>query len=244
MVQGQNERTLAEAMIGEPIGERAAAHPKPVGARPADPVIRIGDIPIYPGELVGIAAVEGQGQRELLRGLAPLPGVAFVPEDRTTEGLVPGMSVAENLVLGRDRDARWRTGPLLRWDRVREHAESVLTEYQVTAPGPAARAGHLSGGNQQKLLLARALESRPRVMVVENPLRGLDIRATEEIRSRLRATASGGIAVVVYSTDLDEVIDLADRVLVVRGGIPREAPPNADRQVIGRLLLGLTRDGA
>jgi simple sugar transport system ATP-binding protein len=149
------------------------------------------------------------------------------------------MSLTENLVLGRDRDPVWRSGPWLRWNAAHHHAENVILDYQVRAPGPAVAASTLSGGNQQKLLLARVLESRPDILVVENPVRGLDIRATEEIHARLREAARQGVAVVMYSSDLDEVLELSERVLVVRSGRIREAPDRSDRHAVGRLMLGL-----
>ena len=220
-------------------------------------MIRIGEITLNRGELVGIAAIEGHGQRTLLARIARLPAgaippdarvstevsgsglVAFVPEDRTTEGLIPEMSLSENLVLGRDHDPAWRKGPWLRWEAARTHAANVVRDYQVKAPDIEAAAGTLSGGNQQRLVLARALESRPDVLVVENPARGLDIRATEEIHARLREATRQGVLVLLYSTDLDEVLELSDRVLVMRDGQVREVPAGADRHAVGRLMLGL-----
>lgn len=255
MVKEQSERTLAEAMIGEPIAK--GSKPRRENASP-ELLVRIGEIALNRGELVGMAAIEGQGQRALLSRIAGLPEgaipedsrmtarisvagtVAFVPEDRTTEGLIPEMSIAENLVLGRDGDRVWRRGPWLRWDAARNHAANVIRDYQVRAADEEVAASALSGGNQQKLLLARALESRPDVLVVENPVRGLDIRATQEVHARLRDAADRGVLVLVYSADLDEVLELSDRVLVVRGGQVREAPGDAERQAIGRLLLGLS----
>ncbi|MGQ0702357.1 MAG: ATP-binding cassette domain-containing protein [Gemmatimonadales bacterium] len=213
---------------------------------------------IVPGELVGIAALEGQGHRQILRRLAGVPDpvdlerrqqrdlpvsasgtVAFVPEDRTTEGLIPEMSIAENLILGREDDPRWTRGGWMHWSTVREHAGRLMGLFRIRAPGPATPAGHLSGGNQQKLMLGRALERGPQILVAENPTRGLDIRATADIQERLREAAREGVAVLVYSTDLDEVLSLSDRVLVVREGKLTEAPPGADRHAIGRMMLGI-----
>jgi simple sugar transport system ATP-binding protein len=103
----------------------------------------------------------------------------------------------------------------------------------------------LSGGNQQKLVLARALEGQPQVLVVENPTRGLDIVATGAIHQRLRNAAADGIAVLVYSSDLDEVLELAERVFVVAKGVLRECPPGATRGAVGEAMLGLSgRDRA
>jgi len=259
LVRDQTERGLAEAMIGDALAV------VPGSARPADcqtgtvPAVRIGEISVYPGELIGLAAIEGQGHRELLRriaGVTNTPGyrapfetpggpisatgpVAFVPEDRTTEGLIPEMSLAENVALGHDTDPRWARGGWVRWRAVREHAALLVRSFRIRAPSVDAAAAVLSGGNQQKLMLARALESRPRVLVVENPTRGLDIRATAEIQDRLRSAAGAGVAVLVYSGDLDEVLALADRALVVREGRVTEAPHLADRRVVGEMMLGV-----
>jgi simple sugar transport system ATP-binding protein len=195
-----------------------------------------------------MAAVEGNGQRELLRavaGIAPRPdvrvegSVAFVPEDRAAEGLIPDLSLTENVVLGLGADAPWIRGPLVDWPAARRRTAELLVQHDVRAAGPDAAAGSLSGGNQQKVIMARAFDRRPTVLVAENPTRGLDILATEEVHRRLREAAAGGMAVLVWSSDLDEVRELADRVLVVHAGEVREAPRDADRAAIGAMMLGV-----
>lgn len=261
-VAGQTEASLAEAMIGEAQrreGDRvqrregAKAHGGEggrTGGRDAAPVVRIDSLEIHPGELIGVAAVEGNGQRELLRaiaGLEPMAGVsslepvAFVPEDRTTEGLIPELSLVENVVLGLGDDPRWVQGPWLDWTAARAQAIELIRSFGIVATGPDTPAATLSGGNQQKVVLARALSRAPRVLVAENPTRGLDIRATDEVHERLRDAARAGVAVVVYSTDLDEVLELAERVLVVHRGRVSEAPRGADRRMVGDLMLGVGR---
>jgi len=242
LVGEQTQAELAAAMIGESGPGATDLEHERAGAGPRRTVAWLGSVSIQAGDLIGIAAVEGQGHRALLDRLAQAPGTAFVPEDRTTEGLIPEMTLTENLVLGRDRDPRWRKGFWLRWEAAKAHAGAVIQEYQVTAQGPDSMAGGLSGGNQQRVMVARALESRPDVLVVENPFRGLDLRATSEIRERLRNAARRGIAVLVYSTDLDEVLGLGERILVVRNHAVREAPRGADRQAVGRLMLGLDKE--
>ena len=114
----------------------------------------------------------------------------------------------------------------------------LITEYGIRAQGPAVSARTLSGGNQQKLVFARAIEADPKVVVAENPTRGLDLHATRFVHDWLRSIASGGAAVVVYSTDLDEVLGLADRVIVVRRGMVIEAAPGSTRHQIGEMMLG------
>jgi simple sugar transport system ATP-binding protein len=162
-----------------------------------------------------------------------------VPEDRSTEGLIPAMSLTENVVLGLDRDPRWSARGWLDWKAARAHTARLLASYDVRAPSPEVRAGTLSGGNQQKLILARAFDGSPRILVAENPTRGLDIKASAEVHARLRTAAAAGMLVLVYSSDLDEVLELAGRVLVMHAGRIREAPAGASRQLVGSLMLGL-----
>ncbi len=252
-VVGQTEAGLAEAMVGAGGLEReVSAHA--VVASPSSlpssrsPVVRAQGFTVQPGELVGMAAVEGNGQRELLRAVAGIEprsdvtvegAVAFVPEDRAIEGLIPGLSLTENVVLGFGADAPWVRGPLVDWGAARRHTADLLAQHDVRAAGPDAPAGSLSGGNQQKVVMARAFARHPAVLVAENPTRGLDIRATAEVHRRLREAAAGGMAVLVWSSDLDEVLELADRVVVVHAGVAREAPRGADRAAIGAMMLGV-----
>lgn len=200
------------------------------------------------GEVLGVAAVEGNGQRELLRmiaGLAPLAGgtrtvaapVAFVPEDRISEGLIPAFSLTENLVLAKGRDAAWIKGPWVDWDAARSRAGELIAEYGVRASGPGAPASSLSGGNQQRMLVAQALDRQPAVLVAENPTRGLDLRATTEIHDRLREAARRGVAVVLHLADLDELLEVASRIVVLSNGVLTEMAPESDRDLIGRRML-------
>jgi ABC-type uncharacterized transport system ATPase subunit len=249
-IQVVTERILAEAMIG---GELSPAERDPVAAPAAGSfrvTVRIGGIELHAGELIGLAAVEGNGQRRILRAVAGLEQhsgvevigrVGFVPEDRTTEGLIPELSLTENLVLGLSDDARWRRGPRIDWTAAGEQTARLIDRFGIVAPGPDAAIGILSGGNQQKLLLARALEGDPPILVLENPTRGLDVRTTGEVHRRLREAAAAGITILVYSSDLDEVIELADRVLVVWKGEVREAIDRS-RPAVGAMMLGLPTD--
>lgn len=259
-----SQESLSLAMLGEsPRGE-----PMPAAGRPragAEPAIRAqaldvaregrygialrgASLTVLPGEIVGLAAVEGGGQRELMRSVAGLlhplrgtlrvtPPVAFIPEDRTVEGLIPGLSLAENVVLGLGEHAPGVRGRLLSWSGAAAGTAELLDRFGITASGPMAAAGSLSGGNQQKLMLARALASNPKVVVAENPTRGLDVAATAEVHARLRALAAEGAAILFHSTDLDEVMLLADRVVVVSGGTVRY-PAVPDRDLVGRMMVG------
>jgi len=220
-------------------------------ARESGTGLRQASFTIRGGELVAVAGVEGNGQRELLRAVAglrrPFRGllevsrpIAFIPEDRTTEGLIPTLNLTENVVLGVGRAAPWISGRWVRrvdWRAARRRTAELLHEFGVRAAGPDAAAVSLSGGNQQKLLVARALERHPRVLVAENPTRGLDLQAAAEVHARLRGVAAAGAAVLIYSNDLDEVLQLGDRVLVAAEGVITEAPPGVDPLLLGAMML-------
>ncbi len=207
-------------------------------------VVRDATIAVRAGEILGVAAVEGSGQHSLLRVLASriaatrggveLPAkIGFVPEDRHREGLVLDFSLVENLAL---RDAGKRRGWIHR-RRERQSADAALKTFDIRARDTSDSARALSGGNQQKLVLARELSDAPALVVAENPTRGLDIRATREVHARLRAAAKSGAAVVLHSTDLDEVLSLSSRVVVMHAGALREVAK--DRDVVGRAMLGV-----
>jgi simple sugar transport system ATP-binding protein len=196
------------------------------------------------GEILGVAGVEGAGQRELLRALTarmtPAAGtvtapsrIGFVPEDRHRDALILDFDLAENVVLAGAGARRGR----IDWGDERRHASMLLAEHDVRASGVKAPARALSGGNQQKLILARELADDPPLLVAENPTRGLDVRAAAAVHGALRTARARGSAVVVHSSDLDEVLALADRVVVVHGGAVRECP--ADRESVGRAMLGI-----
>jgi general nucleoside transport system ATP-binding protein len=210
--------------------------------------LRPSDLVIESGQIVGIAAVEGSGQRELLRAIAgriaPLRGhldvsqpVGFIPEDRTVEGLISEFDLAENMTLGLGSDAPWLRHGRIDWHQARTRTAALIREFEIVASSPRIQARALSGGNQQKLIVARELARSPAVIVAENPTRGLDIVATATIFARLRAAADAGAAVLVYSTDLDEVLAAADRVIVVARGVVSEAPRTASRADIGAMML-------
>jgi len=195
------------------------------------------------GEIVGVAAVEGAGHRELLRAVARRarivsgtlhipPVIGFVPDDRHRDGLVLEMSLTENQALN---GAGARRGTI-DWDDAARITRDILDRFDVRAPSERVHAGALSGGNQQKFILGRELHGRPPAIVIENPTRGLDIRAAAYIRQQVLEARSYGVAVMLYSTDLDEVLALADRMLVVFGGRVQEVP--VDGQLVGRAMLG------
>jgi simple sugar transport system ATP-binding protein len=201
------------------------------------------------GEIVGVAAAEGAGHGELMRAFAgrtriargklelpPIEAIGFVAEDRHRDALVLGFSLTENIAL---RGARWRRGRM-RWRVLGTHTASLVEAFDVRAPRASVPARTLSGGNQQKLVLARELDAAPQLLVAENPTRGLDILATSEIHSRMVAARNSGTAVIFYSSDLDEVVALSDRILVIADGAVREAPAPFDRESVGRRMLGVS----
>ena len=200
---------------------------------------------IRAGEIVGIAAVEGNGQRELLRllsgriaattGDVTIPSVVgFIPEDRQRDAMIEEFSLRDNVAL---LGAGNRKG-MTQWQAVSQHARDLIDAYDVRVRDEDVRAGALSGGNQQKLVVGREIDGSHAALVAENPTRGLDVQAAASVHARIRGARDAGMAVVIYSSDLDEVLDLADRVLVVCAGQIHDAP--RDYESVGRAMLGLS----
>jgi len=200
------------------------------------------------GEIVGVAGIEGNGQKELVAVLggdvAPDAGIvrggpfAIVREDRQTEGLVLDASLRDNVVLGElGRFARWHGGI----DREALEREARARIERSGAPTDLDRlARTLSGGNQQKIVVERALSRSARVVVAAQPTRGVDLAASADIHAKLRDAAARGAGVLVISADLDELRKLASRIVVLaRGRIVAELPPTATDEEIGRHMLGL-----
>jgi general nucleoside transport system ATP-binding protein len=275
-VTGQTTASLARAMMGDASQVGAPAEITVVSPSPPEGsgvpgpalvqldslevpresgfgiAVRHASLVVHGGEILGVAGVEGNGQRELLRAVAgrllPIRGklevagpVAFIPEDRTTEGLIPELTLTENVVLGSRPGDPWLGRGRIDWGVARQRTAALLREFGVVAPGTQARAAELSGGNQQKLVAARELARAPRVIVAEDPTRGLDIRAAAEIHARLIAAAGAGAAVVVHSSDLDEVLRLAHRVVVMARGALRPVAPGATRAQISELMVAGAR---
>jgi ABC-type uncharacterized transport system ATPase subunit len=234
-----------------------------------DPRPRVDDVSltVRAGEIVGVAGVSGNGQTELvalLCGTTPVTagtvhvggsdvtrldvtarlraGLGRLTEDRRGS-VVLGMSVEQNLVL-EDLD-RFRTGPFLSRRRVRAHAESLIERFDIRA-APADPIRSLSGGNMQKVLLARAIERDPTVLVASQPTRGLDVGACEYVYAQLRALREAGSGVLLVSEDLDELIGIADRIVVLSGGrlVGEVAAADATREALGVLMTGGPREHA
>lgn len=205
--------------------------------------IRDATFEINGGDIVGVAAVEGSGHRTLLRALARLQpvshgelalpeAVSFVPPDRHREALIPEFTLTENVAL---KGAGARRG-LMPWSELESRTAALVARFRITAPSARAKVRTLSGGNQQRLVLARELEHAVQLLVADNPTRGLDMQATRFVHEQLRACAAGGGAVIVHSSDVDELLALATRMLVVFQGSIREVPLHAD--LVGRAMLG------
>jgi simple sugar transport system ATP-binding protein len=223
------------------------------------------DLEVHAGEIVGVAGVAGNGQRELagvitgartrsggsvtvcgsaLRGGDPREaihlGIAHVPEDRLGTGLASSLPISDNLVLKSYRRPPMASPPFLRRRRIDENAAELMERFDVRAPGPSTPTRLLSGGNVQKVLLAREFSCDPKVLVAASPTRGLDVGAIETVRSLILDAARRGVGVLLISEDLDEILALSDRIAVmfdgrVAGVVDAEG---ADVEEIGLLMAG------
>ncbi len=219
------------------------------------------------GEVVGIAGVQGNGQSALIEALAGLRrpvagsvrfdgteitfasprarhrmGIAHIPEDRQHAGLIGNFTVAENMVLDTYYDDRFSSGASIDWGRVHDEAATVAEAYDVRTPSVMAAASHLSGGNQQKLVVARELSRDTRFVIAGQPTRGLDVGSIAYIHERLMAARDEGDGVLIVSSELDEIMALSDRILVMfKGRIVAEYQPHetpVDKAAIGLAMAG------
>jgi len=220
---------------------------------------------IREGEVLAIAGVQGNGQTELteailglrsgVRGSVTLDGkelvgasvrdsldagIGFVPEDRKKDGLVAEFSVAENLMLDRSVGEPFAKGLNIRFDYLEEFADKAIEEFDIRTQGSTTLAGRLSGGNQQKVVLARELSRDLRLLIASQPTRGLDVGSIEFVHDRIIATRDAGIPVLIVSTELDEVLGLADRIAVMyRGRIVGIVTPDTTRSRLGEMMAGI-----
>ena len=270
-------KQLAEMMVGSEFSQTALARK----ALPEQPVklginglaveddtgmAAVHDVSLHvkAGEIVGIAGVSGNGQRELVEALAgqrpPVSGEIQVmgeaytgrrrdllrhrfhclPEEPLRNASVPRMSVAENLAFRRFDQASYSLHGFLHRGEMAAAAAQAIADFKVRTPGPHAPIGDLSVGNVQRAILARELGEQPNVLVVANPCFGLDFTAVTEIHARIMAARNAGAAVLLVSEDLDEILELADRILVMSGGrvVYETTPDAADPIVIGRHMAG------
>ncbi len=225
------------------------------------------------GEIVGIAGVAGNGQTELLEALAGIRapsageillggrelvreridpagrrrlGLAHVPEDRLRMGVVGAFPACENAMLGYHFDPKYSRGPLLAASAIVAGCERKMQAFDVRPPDPRLRLGAFSGGNQQKLVLAREIDSDPAVLLVGQPTRGVDIGAIEFIHRQLVALRDAGKALLLVSVELEEILALADRILVMNGGeiVGELSRAEATEKKIGLLMAGVREEAA
>jgi general nucleoside transport system ATP-binding protein len=217
------------------------------------------------GEVLAIAGVQGNGQTELTEAILGLrsrvrgsinlngtellglsvrevldAGVGFVPEDRQKDGLVAEFTVAENLMLDRSSGAPFASGFNIRFGYLEEFAEKAITEFDIRTQGATTLAGRLSGGNQQKVVLARELSRGLQLFIASQPTRGLDVGSIEFVHERIIETRDSGIPVLIVSTELDEVVGLADRIAVMyRGKIIGIVDADTPRTTLGEMMAGI-----
>ena len=220
------------------------------------------------GEIVGIAGVQGNGQTALVEALAGVReaasgsirfageditrasprarhrmGIAHIPEDRQRAGIITGFTVAENMVLDTYYDERFSSGMQIRWDKVQESAARNAVDFDVRTPSVFAAAGTLSGGNQQKLVVAREMARDTKFMIAAQPTRGLDVGSIEYIHQRLIDARDEGDGVLIVSSELDEILALSDRILVMfKGRVVAEF--DASKGEVDKNAVGLAMAGA
>jgi simple sugar transport system ATP-binding protein len=224
------------------------------------------DLEVQTGEILGIAGVSGNGQRELAEAIAGLrevtrgtieiagtavtnkkpievrnEGLAYVPEGRLKDGCISAFTVSENLLLVDHRDSRFLSRGLFDFGAIRAHSQELVDRYAVKTPTLETPVRSLSGGNIQKLILARELSGTPTVLVASQPTRGVDIGAAEYIHERLVAQREEGTAILVISEDLDEVFGLSDRIAVMYEGqiMGIVDPATATREQVGLMMAGV-----
>ena len=273
-------RDLAKLMVGREVLFRVEKKPFQPGAVILElkevsaqddrglPALRNLSLQVRAGEILGVAGVAGNGQRELsevITGLRPVSsggisincvettnkspleiirsGVSHIPQDRIAVGAVGDMSVASNLAMKGYRDAPISRGVLLLPRRILELARRMIDLFRIATPSPETRVKFLSGGNIQKTILAREIESCRSLLVAVYPSRGLDIGATEAVRKELVAQRDAGMAVLLVSEDIEELLSVADRVLVLHEGRSMGTFPSseANPEELGLLMAGVER---
>lgn len=235
------------------------------------PAVRGASLEVRAGEILGVAGVSGNGQRELAQVIAGLrkptrgqvlmdgqdvtgwtpdrliaQGLSYIPEERMEDGVIRDMTVEENLMLEDHGRPPFARGIFLNFNAIAEHCQHLIQDFDIKTPSPATPLGNLSGGNIQKLILARSLSRTPRVLVAAQPTRGVDIGSTEYIHQRLIAQREKGTATLLISEDLDEVRTLSDRIAVmyegqIMGVVKRD---EATVEQLGLMMAGIPMDEA
>lgn len=273
-----SESKLAQMMVGREVVLRV----KKTQAKPKDVLLAVKNLhvnddrkleavknlslEVHAGEILGLAGVEGNGQRELVEAIcsmrprlsgdvlvkgrsipnmnpkaAHLAGISHIPEDREKHGLVTSYSIADNLVLNQYDQAPFARGWVRDLEKVSSNGEALVEKFDIRAPGASLTAGSLSGGNKQKVVVARELSQHLDVVVAAQPTRGVDVGSIEFIHTQLIAARDAGAAVLLVSAELDEILSLADRIAVICNGkiVATFSAQEADRNTIGRLMAGL-----
>ena len=275
--QESNESQLAQMMIGREVIFRLDKKE----AKPGSVILDIADLyvkddrklmsvtglslALHAGEILGVAGVEGNGQRELveaLTGMRPTVkgsftilgqdatgksphaihnlGVSHVPEDREKDGLIATLSIEENLVLNQYRNEPFARGWIRNIEAVTTYAQQMIEKFDVRTPSGKNLIHSLSGGNKQKVVIAREMSQNSKVIIASQPTRGIDIGSIEFIHNQLLAARDSGVGVLLVSAELDEILSIADRIAVMYGGkiVAILDSNNVDRTQIGRLMAG------
>lgn len=235
-----NPRQLAEWMVGDLPDPTAKSAPEPGPVLlNAQEIVVLGDrgetavdqlsLQLHAGEILGLGGVDGNGQVELAEALARVRSLrsgtlttegdpGYIPQDRHQDGLALGLSIQDNMLLSGRHDAALYWGPFLKPRALKAWANSLVEAYEIKVGDVKDPARSLSGGNQQKVVVSRVLSQKPQVIIAVNPTRGLDLKATDYVHQALRAAAKNGAAVLLVSTDLDELQKVADRTTYISRG--------------------------
>lgn len=274
-----DESKLAQMMVGRDVVLSVAKTPaKPEQVLLAVKNLRVNDdrnieavrdlsLEVRSREILGVAGVEGNGQRELVEAIcsmrsrisgevfvkgtkvpnmnpraAHLSGVSHIPEDREKHGLVNSYSIADNLVLNRFNEVPFSRGWIRDLEKVAQNGRELVERFDIRATSASVPAASLSGGNKQKVVVARELSQQLDVVVASQPTRGVDVGSIEFIHKQLIAARDSGSAVLLVSAELDEILSLADRIAVISDGkiVATFSSAEADRNTIGRLMAGLS----
>jgi len=276
-----NRHELARLMVGRDMQTQVERPPVPQGPARLKiqdlwvtgdkglPALRGVNLEVRAGEILGVAGVSGNGQRELAETIAGLRkptqgvvhidqdnvtgwhpealiqhGLAYISEERFRDGVVKEMSVEENMMIEEHGRAPFARGIFLNFARIAEHTQALIRDFEIKTPSRQTPLRYLSGGNVQKLIMARELSRRPSVLISAQPTRGVDIGSTEYIHQRLNAQRAEGTAILLISEDLDEVLNLSDRIAVmyegrVMGIVDRQ---QATTEQLGLMMAGVSGD--
>jgi simple sugar transport system ATP-binding protein len=272
------KQTLADWMVGREVGfvpDRGMVKPGECrleidqvscGSDRGTPGLRSVSLKVCSGEILGIAGVSGNGQREMAESVTGLRKIthgrvilegedvtglavgdrtdrmlSFIPEERMRDGIIKNFSVAENLILREHHKQPFSRSGFLRLKDISHHSDELIEKFHVKTPSHDTLAKNLSGGNIQKVILAREISRRPRVIIAAQPTRGLDIGATEYVRERLLEQRRRGAAILLISEDLDEILALSDRIAIIYEGQVMDILPRdeATPERLGLLMAGV-----